>query len=357
MQVVFGGDVMLGRALNVLMQQHPTDDDVFYFKLAEKKNGEIDIPVAPDYVWGDAKAVFADKRVELCFVNLECPLSSELPSVAEKKGLPEEIYYTASPENVSILKSLGVQTVVSLANNHVLDSNRVGLTETLSTLSRFEIGCCGAGNNSVEAREPEVVVSTAGRILCFSCCFEDSWVLPSWKAGVDSPGVNLLTPSNEDEFVDFVAHNKRASDFLIISIHCGKNWGYEVPSSHEEFAKKLVNKTGCNLIFCHSSHHLKPFTYFEKCLIMFGVGDVINDYEGINPGPDKSIYRHQLTYLHRVVFSDNQSPPSLEIFPFQVRQLQLKSCNQDDFEFCFKLASSWHPRLEKLRNSFFFQPQ
>ena len=70
-------------------------------------------------------------------------------------------------------------------------------------------------------------------------------------------------------------------DLIVTSIHWGENWGYEIPSAQLEFAHRLIDEAGVDLIHGHSSHHVKGIEVYHGKLILYGCGDFVNDYEGI----------------------------------------------------------------------------
>lgn len=47
------------------------------------------------------------------------------------------------------------------------------------------------------------------------------------------------------------------------------------------FTRALIDDAGVDLVFGHSSHHPKALEVYNGRLILYGCGDLINDYEGI----------------------------------------------------------------------------
>ncbi len=66
----------------------------------------------------------------------------------------------------------------------------------------------------------------------------------------------------------------------MVSIHWGGNWGYHVPASQRRFAHRLI-EGGVDIVHGHSSHHPRPIEVHHQRLILYGAGDLLNDYEGI----------------------------------------------------------------------------
>ena len=87
---------------------------------------------------------------------------------------------------------------------------------------------------------------------------------------------------------------KDPGDITIASLHWGSNWGYDVPSSHVRFARRLID-AGVHLVHGHSSHHPRPIEVHRGKLILYGCGDAVNDYEGIK---GFEAYRNDLRLLY-----------------------------------------------------------
>mmetsp|Transcript_21532 Transcript_21532/g.54512 ORF Transcript_21532/g.54512 Transcript_21532/m.54512 type:complete len:95 (-) Transcript_21532:555-839(-) len=75
---------------------------------------------------------------------------------------------------------------------------------------------------------------------------------------------------------------------LIVGIHWGPNWAYRNGDEQEyrrQLAHRLVDRLGGDLICGHSSHHMHGLEVHKGKLIIYGAGDLINDYESIaHPG-------------------------------------------------------------------------
>jgi poly-gamma-glutamate synthesis protein (capsule biosynthesis protein) len=105
-----------------------------------------------------------------------------------------------------------------------------------------------------------------------------------WAATAGRAGVNLLGDLSR-EAAERIARQvravKRAGDVIVVSLHWGGNWGYSVPSAQREFAHRLIDTAGVDLVHGHSSHHPKGIEVHGDRLVLYGCGDFLNDYEGI----------------------------------------------------------------------------
>ena len=56
---------------------------------------------------------------------------------------------------------------------------------------------------------------------------------------------------------------------------------YTVPPAQRRFAHSVLERAGVDLVHGHSSHHVKAIEVYNHRLILYGCGDLLNDYEGI----------------------------------------------------------------------------
>ena len=214
----------------------------------------------------------------------------------------------------------------------MLDFGRRGLLETLDVLSAVDLPATGAGRSLREARSPASIPisKTGGRVLVFAFGSPSSGVPYEWRATEDTPGVHVvtaLTDAAADELCHQVREFRRPGDIAIVSAHWGSNWGYRVPADQVRFAHRLIDG-GVDLVHGHSSHHPRPLEVYRGKLILYGCGDLIDDYEGIR-GHDQ--YRHDL----RLLYLPRLDPTSgklveLHMAPLQSRQMRLHRASHRD---------------------------
>lgn len=313
-----------------------------YVDLAETANGPIPRRVAFPYVWGAALDEFDRMQPDLRIINLETSITRSDDS--EPKG----INYRMSPENADILKAAAIDCCV-LGNNHVLDWGRSGLLDTLATLERLQIKIAGAGRNTAQAGAPAVLkFSPQGRVLVFSFACVTSGVPHSWAAADDLPGVNLLTSISEASALrvaEAIAQIAQPHDRIVVSVHWGPNWGYDIPDAQRYFAHALIERAGVSVIHGHSSHHAKAIEVYRGRLILYGCGDFLDDYEGIS-GYEK--FRGDLVVMYFVDLDSAGNLAALELVPLQIRKFQLLCPSREDIRWvqqmldreCRKFGSS-----------------
>jgi poly-gamma-glutamate synthesis protein (capsule biosynthesis protein) len=284
------GDVMLGRGIDMILPHH--NDPILYednglnafdyVSLAERQNG----PLPPSsergvsYIWGDAIQILDKNKPDVRIINLETSVTtSSMPW--PNKG----IHYRMHPDNIDVVKAAQINCCI-LANNHVADWGFEGLHSTLTTLKDAGIKYAGAGHNQEEVASPAIFeVPDKGRVLVFAAGHHSSGVPDSWKASRSHGGVNIieiLKPKKAaSELHEMVSKYKQENDIVVLSLHWGGNWGFDIDPSFKKFAYAAIDNADIDLIYGHSSHHVKGVEIYHDKLIIYGCGDFLNDYEGI----------------------------------------------------------------------------
>ena len=325
------GDVMTGRGIDQVLP-YPSDPQLYepsvtdareYVAIAEALNGPIAKPVAFPYLWGDALEVLERKSPDVRIINLETSISR-----SDDHWPGKDIHYRMHPKNIACLTAARIDGCV-LANNHVLDWGYAGLAETLQTLRDVKVKTAGAGPDRVAAKAPAVMeVAGKGRVIVISVGLRSSGIPREWSATDGRPGVNLLPDLSTGTVQDIrqaVLSIKQARDIVIVSIHWGGNWGYEIPPAHIHFAHQLIDTAGIDIVHGHSSHHAIGIEVYQDKPILYGCGDFINDYEGIG---GYEVYRDDLSLMYLLdIDPASGTLMGLEMVPFQIRKFRLNQAS------------------------------
>jgi poly-gamma-glutamate synthesis protein (capsule biosynthesis protein) len=327
------GDVMTGRGIDQVLP-HPSQPRLYesymrsavgYVALAEQVNGPIPKPVSFAYIWGDALEELQQLAPDVRLINLETSVTTSDARVA--KG----IHYRMHPKNVPCLTAAQIDCC-ALANNHVLDWGYTGLIETLETLHKAGLKHAGVGRNLPEAAAPAILnVAEKGRVLVFACGSVSSGIPWDWAATPDKPGVHLLedlSGHTVDRIAAHVQAIKRPQDIVVVSLHWGGNWGYDIPPEQIRFAHRLIDQAGVDVVHGHSSHHAKGIEVYHDKPIFYGCGDFLTDYEGI---PGYEAFRGDLSLMY-IVSMDAATGKlvRVEMTPLQIRQFRLHRASRED---------------------------
>ena len=344
------GDVMTGRGIDQILpysvspelNERYVNDARRYVELAENKHGSIPEEVSYDYIWGDALNVLSDYNPDARIINLETSVTD-----SDEYWPGKGIHYRMHPKNTALFAKAAIDICI-LGNNHILDFGYPGLHETLESLQEAGIKTAGAGNNSEEATKPAVMNTKSGRLLVFSYGSPTAGVPRTWGAEKNEQGVNLLPELSEQsvkQVTNTISKYREQGDRVVISIHWGSNWGYQIPEEQQKFARRLIDAGAADIIHGHSSHHPKGIEVYKNRPIIYGAGDLINDYEGISGRPQ---YRDDLSLMYFPGMKPSGKLHSLKMRPMHIRQFQLQHATKNETEWlketldreCKKLGSS-----------------
>jgi len=340
------GDVMLGRGVDMVNAEHCTCEIYEnycksawdYVELAERV-APLPKSTGPGRVWGSMLALIAEAETDALLLNLETAVTTNAEPWP-RKG----INYRMHPENVQSLaaaKAASGTVFAALANNHVLDWSEAGLFETLKTLDEFDIPHAGAGVNADEAwRASELPLAQAqgvaqeSRVIVVAVAHASSGTPAAWAATSSKAGVAFL----EDFDAKALARVKFAvqsaspgvEDVVVLSVHWGGNWGWDAGVGQQEFAKAVIDECRVDVVWGHSSHHVKGVQVYRDKLILYGAGDFINDYEGIDSRDGREAeFGAGIGGVYLVSFQGGKLS-SLELLPSRIKHLAAnKACRAD----------------------------
>lgn len=194
--------------------------------------------------------------------NLEAPLSDEPMPILKSGPL-----LRASERSIVGIKQLK-PTLVTLANNHIMDHGIKGLDKTRELLEKNLITHVGAGDNIQKAGEP-LILDTGSERVGFYACAEHEYSL----ASRGSPGAN---PYDPQESPDHVASLKADCDFVVVLYHGGNEY-FRFPAPYlQKRLRKLVDK-GADFVVSQHSHCIGCFEYYKEGLIVYGQGNFLFD--------------------------------------------------------------------------------
>jgi len=328
------GDVMTGRGIdqvlpfpgNPRLHEPYMHSAAAYVALAEQATGPMPRPVDFSYIWGDALQDFQREVPQAKVINLETAITQ-----SDTHWDGKDVHYKMSPENVACLTAAGIDCCV-LANNHMLDWGIAGLLDSIEILDTMGIKHAGAGRTIREAQAPAILNGRKGfRVIVFGLGSLSSGIPAGWSALENEPGINVMEAQSDDPVSSLartIRRVKRKGDVVIVSIHWGGNWGYRIPPSQRTLAHRLVDETGVDIIHGHSSHHIKAIEVYKGSLVLYGCGDLLNDYEGIQGyenfrGDLGLMYFADVDpYAHRLL--------ALRMVPTQVRQFRVNHACEID---------------------------
>lgn len=340
MLLFFCGDVMLGRAVDQILK-HKNNPKIYesYYKDArcyipnymlnelnkipksdhDDKCYAYNITKPDEYIWGDLLNDKLYKQSQLRIINLETSITTS------KHNQNKTVLYKMHPKNIGVIKVANVD-YCCMANNHVLDWHEEGLNETIKTLDNNKIGYGGIGYNIHDARKPYIIKDK--KVMIFSAASPCSGTFNDWRAENDKAGVNVVDIGDDKQVNDYIKYVKNTINdkyknyMVIVSIHWGGNWGYEIPEEQTTFAHKLIDDVGVDVIHGHSSHHFKGMEVYKNKLIMYGCGDMMNDYETIK-NHNHIKYMQDVNLAYYPSFDIKYNFVNITIVPYTIMRMRL----------------------------------
>lgn len=201
----------------------------------------------------------ADERIfnlEVSLVNKENPIAKCGPNLI------------APTSTINGIKALD-PSLVSLANNHILDQGVEGFNSTKDVLNNNKIPFTGVGDNLSEASKPYIIKSNGLKIGIYTCA-EHEFTIATQK----TPGANPFDPL---ESLDHIYDLKQECDYVIVLYHGGKEH-YRYPSPYLQKVCRKMSQKGADIVICQHSHCIGSYEQYENSTIVYGQGNFIFDY-------------------------------------------------------------------------------
>ncbi|WP_418792201.1 CapA family protein [Phosphitispora sp. TUW77] len=200
----------------------------------------------------------ADVRI----FNLEVPLCDKADPI-QKCG-PNLIAPTST---VSGIKALN-PSLITLANNHILDQGVQGLKSTEMVLTENQIPFIGIGDKLSDASKPYIINKDGYKIGVYACAEHEFSI-----ANENIPGANPFDPL---ESLDHILNLKAECDYVIVLYHGGKEH-YRYPSPHLLKACRKMADKGADIVVCQHSHCIGAYEEYKGKTIVYGQGNFIFD--------------------------------------------------------------------------------
>lgn len=202
------------------------------------------------------------KKADYKIFNLEVPLVDKETPI--NKCGPNLIASTKSGFGI---KALGIN-FLTLANNHILDQGKNGLSSTLKVLKELNISFAGVGDTIEEAAKP-FIFEIENKKIGIYCCTEHEFSIVS----KNNAGAN---PFDVLESFDHIQNLKKQVDYVIVLYHGGKeHYRYSSPNL-QKTCRKIIEKGG-DLVICQHTHCIGCEEKWKYGTIIYGQGNFLFD--------------------------------------------------------------------------------
>lgn len=162
------------------------------------------------------------------------------------------------------IKSLN-PTVVTLANNHIMDQGEIGITETIRLLKEYGIDYTGIGQNAESAAKTFVIENGELKIGIYACS-ETEFSVKS--EGITANGYNPLRT------YDDIKKSKENCDYLIVLYHGGREC-YRLPTPQLQDRFKKMASEGADAVIAQHTHCVGGYEILDRALLVYGQGNFI----------------------------------------------------------------------------------
>jgi len=238
------GDIMLDRGVEYKIQKEGKGDYKFPFL---KITAEL-------------------KKADILFGNLEGPISNK----GKKVG---SIYsFRMNPKAIEGLKYAGFD-ILSLANNHMFDYQRVAFEDTMRILEENGIDYLGAGFNKEEALSLKIkeIKNTKIGFLAYTNLGPETW-----RATEKNSGIAWINKKDIEEAKKDIEVAKQKVDVLIVSLHSGEEYSTSSTPFQISFSKVCID-AGADLVVGHHPHVIQKVEKYKDGWIAYSLGNFIFD--------------------------------------------------------------------------------
>jgi poly-gamma-glutamate synthesis protein (capsule biosynthesis protein) len=204
------------------------------------------------------------RQGDIVFGNLEGPMS-------ERGANQGSIYsFRADPRAVTGLKDAGF-SVLSLANNHMLDWGRTALEDTVSILRDNGIETVGAGSDFASANQPAIIERNGIKVAFLAY----TNLLPRSLQAGERPGISSFDlDMARNEIASLKSSGK--ADTVIVSFHWGEEYQQRANAFQIRTAHALID-AGADIILGHHPHVAQQAEAYKDKLIFYSLGNFIFD--------------------------------------------------------------------------------
>ena len=240
------------------------------------------------------------RGADIAMGNLEAPIAS-----GGREFLGKKFRFRVDPKAAEALKKAGF-SILTLANNHIMDFGAAGLRETLENLERHGIHHSGAGEDLAAARKPAVLERNGSKVafLAYSLTQPEEFF-----AGENRPGT---APGWSRFFIEDIRKAKATTDYVVVSFH----WGTERadhPKSYQVEAAHRAVEAGADLVIGHHPHVLQGLERYRNGVILYSLGNFA--FGSLSRYADTSV-------IARIVLDGGVR--EVEIIPLNVRNTEVR---------------------------------
>ena len=204
------------------------------------------------------------KSADFTAVNLETAVTSG------GTPQPKTYHFRTVPAAFTALRDGGV-SMVTMANNHVLDYGQVGLADTLAAARAARFPYVGIGVSARAAWAPYVTTIRGTRIAIIGVS-QVTELASSWVATRHRPGeANAI---NTHRTLAAVRAARRLAGIVIVFMHWGTE-GQACPDAQQLALAPRLAAAGATIIIGAHAHMLQGSGWLGRTFVAYGMGNFL----------------------------------------------------------------------------------
>jgi poly-gamma-glutamate capsule biosynthesis protein CapA/YwtB (metallophosphatase superfamily) len=209
-------------------------------------------------------------KADLAFGNLETTITRKLPNNAGPHDGKGNKRFVTIPERVAVLTRDRRFHAVTLANNHQLDNDVLGLTETPKILDELGLGYVGAARTSGDKFRVETI-DVKGWKVGFVAVTTQTNRTP-FK---DGPHIAYVpAPAMRNAIAPIVEGARANHDLVIVQIHWGAEY-QDAPLRYQTDAAHAFIDAGADAVIGHHPHVLQGIERYKGGVIAYSLGNFV----------------------------------------------------------------------------------
>ena len=211
------------------------------------------------------------EKADISLVNLETPLAT-----LKNRSTSTNPLMNGPKAAADALKETGFD-ILNLANNHMFDQQRSGVSETIATVEEAGLSWIGAGRDRNSALTPTITDVNGARVAFFGWTYNSNR-LPN-NAKVADPWVAKWDAAQAEQAVEQL---RGKVDIIIVSVHFDADFRFTVQAHQQRIAKRLC-RAGVDLVVGSGPHVLHPVKLIRDeisgrtCVVAYSLGNLVSN--------------------------------------------------------------------------------
>ncbi len=219
------------------------------------------------------------EQADYTVINVDGPLGGRKFGSGSYKGYPQ---FNTPPVLLNTLADCGVD-MLTLANNHALDTYYDGLVATIDNVDKVGLDHVGAYRSQQERDTPKVVLINGIRVGFGNYTVSTNNMSKRSDPAATQYGLGMVSNSNAPQ--DIRRMREAGAEIVVMYMHWGEEYERSVQKAVKSIASKLV-AAGADVVIGGHQHVVLPCEYLTVSdeageprtgLVLYGMGNFLSD--------------------------------------------------------------------------------